>query len=128
MGVDIDDTYAITMEFKGFQGTMLVDVVSRFATRCFILNLEGAQIRWNWEDKVVKLYDASKKQWQICEYPKGPAAKGYNPNIIEDMYVEEMSEFFKLFEQESRFPIPLRKMLRFWAFLKYLKNPVTGRS
>ena len=44
MGVDIDDTYAITLDFGTFQGTFLVDVVSRFATRNFILNLEKAQV------------------------------------------------------------------------------------
>jgi predicted dehydrogenase len=127
MGVDIDDTYAMTMKFKGFQGTLLVDVVSRFATRCFILNLEGAQIRWNWEDKVVKLYDASKKEWQVCEYPKGPAAKGYNPNIIEDMYIEEMSAFLKTVRTGKPFPNTLKEDAAILGILELSEKSGAGK-
>lgn len=127
MGVDIDDTYAIVMNFKGFQGTLLVDVVCRFATRSVIVNLEGAQIRWNWEDEAVKLYDAKKQKWQICKYKKGPAATGYNSNIIEDMYVEEMSTFFNAVQTGKPFPNTLKEDAAILGMLETVENSGVGK-
>ncbi len=127
MGVDIDDTYAIAMNFKGFQGTLLVDVVSRFATRSVIINLEKAQIRWNWEDKAVKLYDAAKKKWQKCKYLKGAAAKGYNLNIVEDMYVEELSTFFNAVRTGKPFPNTLKEDVMMLSILEASENSGTGK-
>jgi predicted dehydrogenase len=128
MGVDIEDTYTMTMNFKGFQGTFLVDVVSRFATRNLILNLEGAQIRWNWEEKVIKLYDAKKKEWQMCEYQKGTAAKGYNPNIIEDMYIEEMSTFFKAIQGGKPYPNTLKEDAAILGVLETCEKSGMGKT
>ncbi|MFQ5456319.1 MAG: aminotransferase class III-fold pyridoxal phosphate-dependent enzyme, partial [Nitrospirota bacterium] len=105
MGVDIDDTYNINLRFDGFLGTMAVDVVSRFATRSLILNLEMAQIRWNWEEKVVKLYDADKGNWIYFYEPEGQRIEdGYNKNIIEEMYVEEINTFINAVRGIKPFP------------------------
>ncbi|MDE2223440.1 MAG: Gfo/Idh/MocA family oxidoreductase [Candidatus Omnitrophica bacterium] len=128
MGVDIDDTYAITLNFKGFQGTLLVDVVSRFATRSFILNLEKAQIRWNWEDGAVKLYDVSRKQWQIFKNPEGRRVKGYNPNIIEDMYVDEMDLFFKALRTRRPFPNTLKEDAAVLGILEVCEGSGPGKT
>lgn len=109
MGVDIDDTYALTFDFKTFYGTLMIDVVSRFPTRSLILNLEKGQIRWNWEDKWVRLYDAAKKKWDIIDLPRGRAAKGYNANIIEEMYVDELNAFLRALEKNKPFPNSLKE-------------------
>ena len=93
MGVDIDDTYNVNFKFKEFLGTLIVDVVSRFATRSLIMNLEKAQIRWNWEERTIKLYDAESKSWKHYQEPEGRAESSYNKNIIEEMYIDEMRAF-----------------------------------
>ncbi len=93
MGVDIDDTYNVNLKFNGFLGTLVVDVVSRFATRSLVMNLEKAQIRWNWEDRAVRLYDAENRTWEHFREPAGRAESDYNDNIIEEMYVDEMRAF-----------------------------------
>jgi predicted dehydrogenase len=93
MGVDIDDSYNMVLKYDGFIGSLVVDVVSRFATRSLILNLEKAQLRWDWNEKVLRVYEADKGEWVDYREPEGRAEAGYNVNIIEEMYVEEMRAF-----------------------------------
>jgi predicted dehydrogenase len=104
MGVDIDDTYAISLDFGEEYGSLLIDVVARYATRSLTLNLEKAQILWNWDNDFIKLYDASTKKWENHYFKKGQAAEGYNKNIIEDMYIKEMETFINALKGKCRFP------------------------
>ena len=93
VGANIDDTYAISLDFNGIYGLLLVDVVSRYATRRFTMNLEKGQIIWKWDEQCVRLYDSDKKIWNQTQYPRGKSVEGYNSNIIEDMYIEEIQAF-----------------------------------
>jgi predicted dehydrogenase len=93
VGAKIDDTYAISLDFNGMYGLLLVDVVSRYATRRLTINIENAQIVWKWDDQCVWVYDADKKKWNEKQYSRGTSAEGYNSNIIEDMYIEEIQAF-----------------------------------
>jgi predicted dehydrogenase len=104
VGADIDDTYVISLDFGNCYGNLTVDVVSRYATRSLILNMEYGQILWRWEDKVVKLYDTQKDKWIYYDQPKGISMEGYNDNIIEDMYVEEIKCFIDAINEKSIFP------------------------
>jgi len=94
LGVDIDDVYAVAMQYKsGVIGTLLVDVVSRFAVRQMIINGDKGQILWDWNSSDIKLYSSDNAQWESYEITKGKSADGYNKNITEDMYVEEAGVF-----------------------------------
>mgnify|MGYP001292388307 CR=1 FL=1 len=57
VGADVDDTYAISMQFDQGYGIMIVDVVSRFAARQLLLNMENGQIKWNWSNDFIAFYD-----------------------------------------------------------------------
>lgn len=102
--VDIDDVYAIILEYPHFIGSLTVDVTSRFATRSLILNLEQAQIRWSWETKYVWVYDAINQREIVYHEPQGKAQSGYNENIIEGMYIEEMRHFLDAVKGGVPFP------------------------
>lgn len=104
VGADIDDTYVISMDFGGSYGNMVVDVVSRYATRSLILNMEQGQISWRWDENIVKLYDAVNQGWIYYPYPQGQTVEGYNKNIIEDMYIEETESFINAVEGKNTFP------------------------
>lgn len=120
MGVDINDTYAIALEFdEKAYGVLNVDVVCRYATRSLILNMENGQILWRWDEDLVKLYDAEKQTWSNRSYKQSPAEEGYNKNITEDMYVDELSAFIKAANGEEGFPNTLDKDIE---LLKILKN------
>lgn len=109
MGINIDDTYVIAMEFKkNAYGVINIDAVSRYATRNLILNLEYAQVLWRWDENAVKVYDVKKGGWASRAYQAGQAEKGYNKNIREDMYVDELAAFIKAVKNKSKFQNSLK--------------------
>lgn len=94
VGADIDDTYAVTMKYEGAFGVLMVDVVARAAVRNIIINTEEAQLLWNWEWGEVRVYEAKKQRWVITKQKEYHAHPGYNKNIIEEMYIDELGAFF----------------------------------
>ncbi len=120
VGADIDDTYSIVMEFKPKAfGLLQVDVVSRYAIRNLILNMEYGQVLWRWDENVIRLYDARKRTWGACKYSQEKAARGYNKNIAENMYVDELRDFISATQGTGTFPNTLKEDI---AILKLLKN------
>ncbi|CEG13084.1 Oxidoreductase domain protein [groundwater metagenome] len=103
VGADIDDTYSITMDFGDCYGNLMVDVVSRYAVRGLVLNMEYGQILWRWDESIVKLYDAINTRWIHYHASEGKAAEGYNKNIIEDMYIDEIKAFIEGIKYRDKF-------------------------
>lgn len=126
MGVDIDDTYNVNLKFKESLGTLIVDVVSRFATRSLIMNLERAQIRWNWEEKMIKLYDAESKKWEHFSVDEGHAESGYNKNIVEEMYIDEMRAFVDSAKGIKPFPNTLDDDIEILSILEKAEQTNKG--
>lgn len=104
IGAEIDDTYVISMDFGNFYGNMTIDVVSRYATRSLILNMEQGQIVWRWDENTVKLYDAINQRWIYYNYPAGQTVEGYNKNISDDMYIYEIKSFIDNINGKGKFP------------------------
>lgn len=122
LGADIDDTYAFSMDFGDKYGSMLIDVVSRFATRSLTLNLEKAQILWKWDEDVIKIYDAETKLWSNEQYIKGQAQEGYNKNIAENMYIDEMTAFINKVSGSGVFPNSLDEDIRVLKLLQEIEK------
>lgn len=107
--VDIDDVYALAIKYKsGIIGTLLVDVVSRFAIRQIIINGDKGQISWNWNADIIEHYNADSNQWESHEVKRGMSAVGYNNNIIEEMYIDEVSAFLNAIRNQ----LPVKNSLR----------------
>lgn len=87
----IDDLYCFWMEYSNMVATFNIDVISRFATRMLLINGEDGQLRWSWENNYLELYLASEGKWQKIYFDLGEHEGGYNPNISENMYIEELS-------------------------------------
>ncbi len=104
VGADIDDTYAISLKFKQGMGCLVVDVVARYAIRSLILNMEYGQIMWRWDQPAVNLYEAGNDRWITYKQKEVSAHVGYNKNIIENMYIEELGTFFSALKNETAFP------------------------
>ena len=116
-GVEIDDTYAISFKFRNAFGNMLIDTTARFGTRTLILNLEKAQILWRWDIKNIRIYEADSKSWQEITFETGKAEKGYNENITEDMYIDEMKSFISAIKGEKDFPNTLMEDIKILEIL-----------
>lgn len=124
VGAAIDDTYALCFQLPGrAYGTLLVDVASRCATRNLVVNLERGQIQWKWDEGALRVYEAKSRRWNRRGYLQGKAAKGYNKNIIEDMYVEEIRRFLAAAQDGRRFPNTLADDIRILRLLAEAEGP-----
>ena len=103
-GVDIDDTYVFSMSFGSAYGSIMVDVVSRYAFRNLILNMEEAHLTWRWDEHLIRVYEPTNHRWIDYDLPKGAAEEGYNKNINEDPYIDEISSFIDALCGKSTFP------------------------
>lgn len=122
VGADIDDTYVLSMDFGGAYGSMTIDVVSRYALRNLILNMEYGQILWRWDENCVNLYDARDRQWHSRPLPEVQAAEGYSKNITENMYIEEMASFIEAINGGAKFPNSLDEDIRILQLLHEVEN------
>lgn len=103
-GANIEDTYAFTLRYKDMLGAMIVDVASRYAVRNLVLNLETAQIQWRWDDGFFRLYEVENCRWIQYNQPEFKAVSGYNKNIGEEMYVDELRHFIGGFTGTHKYP------------------------
>ena len=126
LGCSIEDTYAFIMKFDGYVGSMIVDVASRWATRHLILNFERGQLIWNWDDGFLKIYDSDKKLWSNFDKIEGKAQDGYNPNIIEEMYIEEINTFIKGISNQSLFPNDIKSDIKVLELLNKIEESDGG--
>lgn len=104
-GPNIEDSYAFVLKYNNMIGSMVVDVAARYATRSLIVNMELGQIQWRWDEACFNLYEVETNRWIKFNQPEVSAAAGYNKNIGEGMYIEELSCFINgIISPTSSFP------------------------
>ena len=123
---DIDDTYVVTMDFGGSYGTIITDVVSRFMTRRLILNLERAQVQWDANENVVKVYDAAARRWIHMAQPATTSLPGYTGVSAEEMYTEELGTFIAASQERGTFPNSLDEDIGVLEVLHRLEGTHAG--
>jgi len=100
-GSNIEDSYAFVLKYNGMVGSVIVDVAARYATRSLIINMELGQIQWRWDENCFNLYEVESNRWIKYNQSEISAAAGYNKNIGEGMYIEEIRNFIKSIESTS---------------------------
>lgn len=105
----IDDTYNCLLDYGSFLANITVDVVSRHATRRLTINGSNGQLVWSWDDPVIKVFQGASSTWQEIRYQMGDAEPGYNKNIGEGMYIEEIRAFIDAARGDSVFPNSLEE-------------------
>jgi predicted dehydrogenase len=116
---EIDDTYNILLDFGTMIFNLNVDVVSRFASRRLMINGDEKQLIWNWEDNLIKIFDPNEDKWNSIYYDTLSAEFGYNKNITEQMYIDEMNSFIKAIDNIGTYP---NTLLHDHKVLKILYN------
>lgn len=99
----IDDTYNFLMDYENFLASVTVDVVSRKATRRLLINGEKRQLLWDWDNNYVRIYDPESSLWNERSYEMRRAEEGYNPNIGENMYIDEIKSFIDAIRDGKQF-------------------------
>ena len=126
LDIDIEDTYSFNMKFKNGVGVFTVDVASRFATRSLILNLEKAQLRWNWEEGELKIFDSKNNQWKSYCPPKQKSEAGYNENISEKPYIDEIDAYFNAVNNNKKYPNNLENDIKVLNLLEDIEESDGG--
>ena len=60
-------------------------------------------MHWSWDENNIKIFDPQKNNWRIESYLVISAAEGYNANITEQMYIDELVNFFEAVEGKKEF-------------------------
>lgn len=105
----IDDTYNGLLDYGTFLATITVDVVSRYATRKLTINGSKQQLCWSWDDACIRIYDPELGAWEDLRYEMENAEPGYNKNIGENMYVDEIRAFVDAVSGKQAFPNTLER-------------------
>ena len=118
----IDDTYNLLMDYESSIFNLSVDVVSRHASRRLTINGDKKQLYWNWDDNMIKIYNPDSDNWEEIKYETISAQSGYNKNITEQMYIDEMSAFLKAVKNECSFPNTLEHDFKVLKILYAVEN------
>ena len=122
VGAPIDDTYAALLRFEGFAGSLVVDVVAREAVRKLTLNLEQASVSWDWNEGIVHVWEARTGRRVDLHQPRSTAHAGYNANIGEAMYLDEIGAFLAAAAGRSAFPHTLEDDIRVLEILESIEQ------
>ena len=117
VGAAIDDTYILTLRYPRTLGVLIVDVVARAAIRRLLVNMERGQITWDWGENAVRVYESDTGKWVAHSLPEPKAAAGYNKNIAEQMYVDEIASFVGAISGGDTFPNTLSDDIRVLSLL-----------
>lgn len=125
-GADIEDSYAMVLKYPGMVGTLIVDVAARYAVRNLVINLEKGQIQWKWDDACVNLYEVDNNRWIKYNQPEFTSASGYNKNIGEQMYIDEINAFINYFKGVKAFPNTIDDDIKVLEILNNVENSDGG--
>lgn len=118
----IDDTYNAILDFGSYLGFLSVDVVSRVATRRLMVNGELGQLIWDWNDGNIKIFSSSENIWKTIKYDMSKTEKGYNKNIGESMYIEEIKAFCSAVLGSDNFPNTLKSDINILKILEAIEK------
>ena len=105
----IDDTYNCLLDYGSFLASVTVDVVSRHATRRLTIHGSKAQLAWSWDQPVIRVFDGDSGEWSELPYQMERAEPGYNKNIGENMYIDEIRAFLDAVAGKAQFPNTLEQ-------------------
>jgi predicted dehydrogenase len=124
---DIDDTYNCLMEFSDFLLNMTVDVVSRKAKRNLIINGDLGQLEWNWDKNEIIIYKNELERERFT-FDVMDAHSGYNKNITEEIYIEEIQSFLLAAFNGKSYPNNLENDLRILRILEALEQSYSTKA
>jgi len=125
-GSNIEDSYAFVLKYNGMIGSIVVDVASRYATRSLIINLELGQIQWRWDEACFNLYEVESNRWIKYNQPEVSAALGYNKNIGEGMYIDEIKSFINGINSPSDYSNSIDDDIKILEILNKIENSDGG--
>lgn len=111
-----DDIYGAIIQFdNGILGNVMIDILNRSACRTLkILGSDGT-LDWNWLEKKIVLYIASKKTTQVINLADSKLVDQYNTG--EEAYEKEMKDFIEAIEGKKPYPYSFAEDDKILVFL-----------
>lgn len=102
--VDYEDSIFVTLRHaSGAKGVLAVDVVSPKAVRNLEVFGEGLHLFWEGNPKALYQYDADKQEKvAVNTYTTYEHDNRYSDNIVENAYVDELSNFLAVLKGEQQ--------------------------
>lgn len=125
-GTNIEDSYAFVLKYPSMIGTIVVDVVARYAVRNLVINLEKAQIQWRWDNSCFDLYESDSNRWIKYSQPEFTSESGYNKNIGEKMYIDEIQCFIDSILGNIVYPNTINDDIKVLKLLNIIENSDGG--
>ena len=126
IGCNIEDSYVCSLDYSDMVGSLMVDVVARNALRNLVINFQNAQLQWRCDLDQLEVYESGTGQWKNIEMGEMVHEAGYNKNINENMYVDEIDAFLQGIENHHLYPNSIEKDLNILKILEEIENSDGG--
>lgn len=126
IGCDIEDSYVCSLDYGNMVGSLLVDVVGRNAIRNLVINFQNAQLQWRCDMECFEVYEVRTGKWKTIEMQNMIHEEGYNKNINENMYIDEMDAFLKGIKKPKLYPSTIEKDIKILELLNDIENSDGG--
>lgn len=119
---EIDDTYNMVFKYADHHVmSLVVDVVSRVATRRLLINGSEMQLRWDWENSYIELFKPNGEIEKVT-FERSKSHEGYNPNIGEGMYIDEVRTFLNKVNGKGSYPTDLDYDIKVLSILEEVEG------
>lgn len=126
IGCNIEDSYVCSLDYGDMVGSLLVDVVGRSALRNLVINFENAQLQWRCDTDSFEIYEVQTGKWKKFEMQDMIHEEGYNKNINENMYIDEIDAFIKGIQDPKHYPNTIEKDIKVLELLNDIENSDGG--
>lgn len=79
-----------------------------------------------WKEEVIEIHEADTGNWKYIKQGEQKAENGYNENIIEDMYVDEIKAFLAGIDNSRNYPNSIDKDINVLKLLKAIESSDGG--
>jgi predicted dehydrogenase len=109
---NIDDTYNLLLNFGSHFASLTVDVVSRDATRYIEIIGDRAHLKWNWSENTLVITYNDEDAPELISFEQPENAHGYNSNISDQWYIDEMKAVLQSVISDTPFVNNLEKDIK----------------
>jgi len=106
---------------ESITGTVLINILSRPALRNLRIVGEKCSLLWDWDEDNIQL-EYPDGEISLIFYPKGQAFDGYNKNISEQMYIDELANWLEAVQGKVQYLYSCEDEKACIEMLKMLEN------
>src|SRR3989344_1234760 len=104
LDMDAEDVLAANLRYENnVFGNIMIDAISRKPVRNLRIMGSDGTLEWDWQDWIIKVYDAASKKTEVINAPKENPAAGYTTQS-EAMHEEEIKAFLDAIYGRTPYP------------------------